>query len=51
MLDSLWQVLVSVALCFMCLEHLRLRREVQKCLRILYAAADADPDQEVAHDA
>ena len=48
MLDSLWQFLVSVVLCLMCLEHIRLRREVQKCLRILYAAADADPDQEVA---
>lgn len=47
MLDSLWQVLVSVSLVFISLEQIRLRREVQKCLRILYAAADSkggDPD-------
>jgi hypothetical protein len=47
MLDSLWQILVSLTLFLMSLELLRLRREVTKCLRILYAAADADPDQEV----
>lgn len=39
MLDSLWQVLVSVSLVSIALEQIRLRREVQKCLRILYAAA------------
>lgn len=39
MLDSLWQVLVSISLVFISLEQIRLRREVQKCIRILYAAA------------
>lgn len=42
MLDSLWQILVSVSLVFISLEQIRLRREVQKCLRILYAAADQE---------
>ena len=40
MLDSLWQTLVSMTLVFFALEQSKLRREVEKCLRILYAAAD-----------
>lgn len=44
MLDSLWQVLVSVTLVFIPLEQFRLRCEVEKCLRILYEAAEADPE-------
>lgn len=44
MLDSLWQTLVSVSLVFITLEQIRLRREVEKCLRILYEAAEADPE-------
>lgn len=49
MLDSLWQVLVSVSLVLISLEQIRLRREVSKCLRILYEAAEAD--SEVTEDA
>ena len=44
MLDSLWQVLVSVSLFFVALEQIKLRREVEKCLRILYAAVEEDPE-------
>ena len=40
MLNSLLQVLVFVSLVFIVLEQIKLRREVEKCLRILYAAAD-----------
>ena len=40
MLDSLWQILVSVSLVSIALEQIKLRLEVEKCLRILYAAAD-----------
>lgn len=43
MLDSLWQVLVSASLVFISIEQLLLRREVVKCLRILYAAAESAP--------
>ena len=52
MLDSLWQVLISIALIFISLEQIRLRREVEKCLRILYEAAEIHAaDQEVTGDA
>lgn len=44
MLDSLWQVLISIALIFISLEQIRLRREVEKCLRILYEAAEVDQE-------
>lgn len=44
MLDSLWQFLVSVSLVCISLEQIWLRREVSKCLRILYEAAEADPE-------
>lgn len=47
MIDSLWQVLFSVSLVFISIEQAKLRREVSKCLRILYAAAESVPaDQE-----
>lgn len=49
MLDSLWQVLISVCLLWISLDLIGLRREVQKCLRILYEAAEAD--SEVTEDA
>lgn len=45
-----WRVLVSASLVLMSLEQIKLRREVSKCLRILYAAAEADCAVEVEVD-
>ena len=39
---NLWQVLVCISLALICLELILLRRQVEKCLRILYEAAEAD---------